>query len=209
MRRFLTLLALFAFSLLPLTAKEKQKKSPLPPSVLEAKTISIIIEPDAGHSLENPMANQTAQKDVEAAILKWGRFQPMLSTQNADLIIVIRKGTGHIADASISDPQNSGRPGSMTPSNDGVPVSDQRSNQPSLDNRPPPTNPGTPTTHGDITNTEDSFLVYDGHAQTPLNLPPIWRYNGVDGLRSHSVPAVDGFRKAVTETEKIAAAKNQ
>jgi hypothetical protein len=31
----------------------------------------------------------------------------------------------------------------------------------------------------------------------------------MDGLRSHSVPAVDAFRKAVTETEKIAAAKNQ
>ena len=197
MRRFLTFLALFPLLLLPLAAKDKQKKSPLPPSVLEAKTISIVIEPDAGHALENPLTNQTAQKDVEAAILKWGRFQPLLSTLNADLIIVIRKGTGHIADATISDPRSNG-----------VPVG-QAGNQPGLDNRPPPTNPGTPTAQGDISNTEDSFLVYDGKTQAPLNSPPIWRYNGMDGLRSHSVPAVDAFRKAVTETEKIAAAKNQ
>jgi len=196
-RRFLTLFTLSAVTLLPLSAKEKQKKSPLPPSVLEAKTISIVTEPDAGHALENPLANQTAQKDVEAAILKWGRFQPLLSTLNADLIIVIRKGTGHIADATISDPRSNG-----------VPVG-QAGNQPGLDNRPPPTNPGTPTAQGDISNTEDSFLVYDGKTQAPLNSPPIWRYNGMDGLRSHSVPAVDAFRKAVTETEKIAAAKNQ
>jgi hypothetical protein len=198
MRRFLTLLALFAFSLLPLAAKEKQKKSPLPLSVLEAKTVSIVIEPDSGRALENPLANQTAQKDVEAAILKWGRFQPMLSTLNADLIIVIRKGTGHIADASLSDPRNNG-----------IPVSAQGGNQPSLTNRPPGTNPETPTPRGDISNTEDSFLVYDGHTQAPLNSPAIWRYNGIDGLRSHSVPAVEAFRKAVAETEKIAAAKQQ
>jgi hypothetical protein len=198
MRRFLTLLALFAFSLSPLAAKEKQKKSPLPLTVLEAKTISIVIEPDAGRSLENPMANQTAQKDVEAAILKWGRFQPMLSTTNADLIIVIRKGTGHLTDASLSNPRN-----------DGIPVSAQAGNQPGLANRPPGTNPDTPTPQGDILNTDDSFVVYEGKTQTPLSSPAIWRYNGMDGLRSHSVPAVDAFRKAVAETEKIAAAKNQ
>jgi hypothetical protein len=209
MRRFLTLLSLVAFSFLPLAAKDKQKKSPLPLSVLEAKTISIVIEPDTGRSLENPMANRTAQKDVEAAILKWGRFQPTLSTMNADLIIVIRKGTGHIADATVSDPRINDRPGSITPSNDGVSVGGQRGNQPSLDNRPPPTNPGTPTTQGEIANTEDSFLVYDGRNQAPLDSRAIWRYNGIDGLRSHSVPAVDAFRKAVAETEKIAAAKNQ
>jgi hypothetical protein len=200
MRRFLTLLALFAFALLPLTAKEKQKKSPLPLSVLDAKTISIVIETDTGHALENPLPNQTAQKDVEAAILKWGRFQPLLSTLNADLIIVIRKGTGHISDASLSDPARSS----------GVPMGGQGGNQPGLSNRPPGTNPETPTPQTDISNTEDLFLVFDGHNQAPLGSQAIWRYNGMDGLRSHSVPAVDAFRKAVAETEKIAAAsKNQ
>ena len=198
MRRFLTLLALFAFSLHPLVAKDKQKKSPLPLTVLDAKTISIVIDPDASHSLEGLAASHTAQRDVEAAILKWGRFQPMPSTTNADLIIVIRKGTGSITDASLSNPRN-----------DGIPVSAQAGNQPGLANRPPGTNSDTPNPQGDSLNNEDSFLVYDGKTQTPLSSPAIWRYNGMDGLRSHSVPAVDAFRKAVAETEKIAAAKNQ
>ncbi len=197
MRRFLTLLALLSVCLIPLVAKEKQKKSPLPLSVLDAKTISIVIEPDTGNSLENSVANQSAQKDVEAAILKWGRFQPLLSTTSADLIIVIRKGTSHMADASISDSRSNG-----------VPVGGQGGNQPGLSNRPPGTNPETPNPQTDLSTTEDSFLVYDGHTPSPLNSPVLWRYSGMDGLRSHSVPAVEAFRKAVAETEKIAA-KNQ
>jgi hypothetical protein len=199
----LTLVATLALSGFA-SAKEKQKKTPLPLTVLNAKTISIIIDPNAGHSVENPLANQAAQKDVEAAILKWGRFQPQLSTQNADLIIVIRKGSGRITDATIPDPRNNRPVGSITPSDDGVSVGGQRGNQPSLSNRPPQTNPETPTSQAEITNPDDSFLVFDGRTQAPLDSPPVWRYIGQDCLRSHSVPAVDAFRKAVAETEKIA-----
>ena len=198
MRRAVTL-TVFATLTIPVltSAKEKQPKSPMPFTVLKAQTIAVVINPDAGRSVRNPQGNETAQRDVETALGNWGRFQTTISYLNADLIIVIRKGTGHIADATISDPRSNG-----------VPVG-QAGNQPGLDNRPPPTNPGTPTAQGDISSTEDSFLVYDGKTQAPLNSPPIWRYNGMDGLRSHSVSAVDAFRKAVTETEKIAAAKNQ
>ncbi|WP_035347838.1 hypothetical protein [Edaphobacter aggregans] len=191
------------------SAKEKQKKSPLPLTVLNAKTISIIIDPQAGRSLENPLANQTAQKDVEAAILKWGRFQPMLSTLNADLIIVLRKGSGRIADATMPDSRSNGRFGSITPSDDGISAGAQRGNQPGLSNRPPQMQPqDTSGPQAEISNPEDSFLVYDGRTNTPLDSPAIWRYIAQDGLRPHSVPAVDAFRKAVAETEKIAASKN-
>jgi hypothetical protein len=191
------------------SAKEKQKKSPLPLTVLNAKTISIIIDPEAGRSIENPLGNQTAQKDVEAAILKWGRFQPMLATQGADLIIVLRKGSGRLTDATIPDPRNNSRPGSITPSDDGISAGGQRGNQPGLSNRPPQMQPqDTSGTQAEISNPEDSFLVYDGRTNAPLDSPAIWRYIAPDGLRPHSVPAVDAFRKAVAETEKIAASKN-
>lgn len=206
-RTALALLATLTISGFTL-AKEKQKKTPLPLTVLNAKTIAVVIDPDAGRSLENPLANQTAQKDVEAALLKWGRFQPQLSTENADLIIVLRKGTGRIADATIPDPQNNNRAGSITPSDNGVSVGGQRGNQPSLSNRPsqlPSQNTSGPQT--EISSPDDSFLVFDGRTQTPLDSPPVWRYLSQDGLRSHSVPAVDAFRKAVAETEK-AASKN-
>ena len=190
-------------------AKDKQKKTPLPLTVLNAKTIAIIIEPEAGRSLENPLGNQTAQKDVEAAILKWGRFQPTVSTLNADLIIVLRKGSGRIADATVPDPRNNDRIGSVTPSTGGIYAGGQSGNQPSLTNRPPQMQPqDTSGTQAEISTPEDSFFVYDGRTEAPLDSPAIWRYVAPDGLRPHSVPAVDAFRKAVTETEKVAASRN-
>jgi hypothetical protein len=63
------LLASFAF------AKEKPK-STLPTYVLQARTVSVIIDPDAGVSLDDPRANEVAQRDVETALLNWRRFQP-------------------------------------------------------------------------------------------------------------------------------------
>ena len=198
MRRFLTLLALFAFSLHPLVAKDKQKKSPLPLTVLDAKTISIVIDPDA-----RSLSRRSRRKPYRSEGCR--SRHPEMGTLPTHALHHERRPhhrhsqrTGSITDASLSNPRN-----------DGIPVSAQAGNQPGLANRPPGTNSDTPTPQGDSLNNEDSFLVYDGKTQTPLSSPAIWRYNGMDGLRSHSVPAVDAFRKAVAETEKIAAAKNQ
>ena len=86
--------ALFAVSLLVTLGFAKDKKTALPAYVLSAKTVAVIIDPSAGISIDNPRANEDAQKDVEAALLSWGRFEPVLSKETADLIIVLRGGTG-------------------------------------------------------------------------------------------------------------------
>ncbi len=65
-------------------AKDKTKHS-LPFYVLHARTVAILVDPDAGVSIDDPRANQVAQKDVETALLNWGRYEPILATQAADL----------------------------------------------------------------------------------------------------------------------------
>src|SRR6202012_5376977 len=80
------------------TGFAKDKKQPLPFTVLQAPTVVVLVDRDAGMLVEAPRANQVAQKDVETAFLNWGRFLPLLSGQPADLIIVVRKGHGHLVD---------------------------------------------------------------------------------------------------------------
>src|SRR6266403_1328604 len=88
----LVLVLLFAS---PIVAGNK-KKVVLPAYVLNARTVVVLIDPNAGISPEAPLANKTAQEDVEKALAKWGRWSPVLDASTADLVIAIRKGSGKI-----------------------------------------------------------------------------------------------------------------
>src|SRR2546430_11051790 len=88
-------------------AKDK-KKALLPADVLEARTVLVIIDPDAGIEAEHSNANRMAREDVEQALMKWGRYSLVMEPQTADLIITVRKGSGKIAQPTIGGvPQNS------------------------------------------------------------------------------------------------------
>ena len=103
----------FAISLIGLLAtcgfaKDKTKNI-LPAYVLQAKTVAVIIDRNAGISIDDPRGNEMAQKDVEAAFLKWGRFEPVSDPKTADLIVMVRKGNGRLMDEALPDiRQNSG-----------------------------------------------------------------------------------------------------
>jgi hypothetical protein len=179
-------------------AKDK-KKAILPTYVLRAQTVAVIIDPTAGFTIDDPRANEVARQDVESALLSWGRYNPILQTNDADLIVVVRKGNGRMVNDTIHDPRQNNRQGSVIPADNGGSISGQHGTP-----GPPQPSP-EPTPQMDIGQTEDSFVVYEGGGDRPLDRAPAWRYIAKDGLMPHSVPAVDAFRKAVADAEKAAA----
>lgn len=178
----------------------------MPPYILTAHTVSVIIDPEAGESVTDPRANQIAQKDVETALLKWGRFEPVIGTPTADLIIVIKKGRSKIVDQTIPDARQNNRAGVINPTDNGISIGAQRGRQPGMPDSSQ--QPGMPSpSQTEIGNGDDSFIVYDGKADRPLDGAPAWKLVTRDCLRSHDVPAVDEFRKAIAEAEKAAGKK--
>lgn len=199
-------------------ARNKQK-APLPFDVLHAQTVSVIIDLNAGESLDDPRANEVAQRDVETALLNWGRYQPILDGRSADLIIVVRRGTGKMAGGTVHDPRQGRRPVAIDPMDNGVDVGMQRGQPPPYAGDIPDASQGSPIPNqggspidqvphpqAEIGNavSEDSFLVYRGKIDNPLESSPVWRYVGKDCLKPHDVPAVDAFHKAVVEADQAA-----
>ena len=73
---------------------------------------------------------------------------------------------------------------------------------------PPLTDPGIdgpqsgPRVSNEVGPSEDTFEVYRGGVQTPLDAPAVWRYIAKDCLRPPKVSAVEEFRKAIADAEK-------
>jgi hypothetical protein len=220
MKRHLSaLVTVVLLAVVPVLAKSKDKT--LPPYILQAHTVAVVIDPSAGIDPEDPRANEVAQKDVETALLNWGRFLPVISSAEADMIIVIRRGHGRLVDATITDPRQNNRAGVINPTDNGIGVGAQHGPQPGLggdsgvrypqggnpQSGAPSPQPSTPTPQLEVGGGDDWFTVYEGKVAKPLNGTPGWRYTAPDGLRPHGVPAVEEFKRAVAAADKAAAAK--
>jgi hypothetical protein len=194
--------ALFAVLLLTLPLVAKNKKKPtLSDLILKAQTVYVVIQPEAGEPLTDPTANRTAEDAVEKAIMKWGRFSLVPGPQTADLIIAVRKG--HAAGPMIRNSPADDRPVVIQPGEAGTRVGGQRGRPPDLSDPGlgGPTNRG-PQISNQIGSSEDSFEVYMGGVEYPLDAPPLWRYRAKDALQSPRVDAVEQFRKAIDEAEQ-------
>jgi hypothetical protein len=139
--------------------------------------------------------------------LKWGRFQTVLSTAEADIVIVVHKGTGKLADATVNDPRENRRGGSITNTDGAVAVGVQHGQPPPQPGDSPQPQMPPPELHpqAEVGSRDDSFVVYQGHTNEPTNSVLAWRYVHKNALHSHDVPAVDEFRKAVEAAAKQAA----
>lgn len=177
-------------------AKDKQV---LPNYVLQAHTVAVMIQPDAGEPVANPTLNRTVQENVEKALSQWGRFQLVTDAQFADLVIAVRKG--HANGPTISNSPTDNRPVTIQQGAGNTRVGVQQG-QPSDVTYPLPGQPTGPRPGNEIGGTEDSFEVYQGKVRYPLDAAPLWRYRGNDVLNESHVRAVEKFRKAVAEAEK-------
>jgi hypothetical protein len=180
---------------------DNKKKDTLPAEVLDARTFVVLVDPDAGMSTSAPLANKTAQEDVEKALTKWGRLQPVLIGNTADLVITVRKGNGKIVQPTVSGEPPNDRPVVVQPSDNGIHLGVQQGRPP--DSVQPPPGDTAPGLGGEVGATEDTFLVYRGStASAALEHAPVWRYVAKNGLRSPDVPAVAEFRKAIEAAVK-------
>jgi hypothetical protein len=211
-RKFLALAAVILFCVLA-AAKDK-KKAVLPADILHAETALVIVDPEAGVDAANPNANRAARQAVEDALNRWGRFRLVQEGFTADLVIVVRKGNGKIAQTTIGGTPINGIPplsvGSTTSPTQTTTRAGGRWGDPGA-NDPSSTQPAVPRPQVEAGSSQDMFAVYRGKkddpTSSPLEAPAVWRYSAKDALALPSVPAVEAFHKLVLESEKQLASK--
>jgi hypothetical protein len=183
-----------------------KKKVLLPSDILQARTVLVLVDPDAGTSMTDPRANRTAQEDVEKALLQWGRLTPVMEAQTADLVITVRKGNGKTVNPTVGGIPPNDRPVILEGDNSVIRIGGQKGHP--ADTTEPRVGDNTgPTPRTEAGPVEDVFEVYRGGVGSSLDNAPVWRYMAKGALRSPSVPAVEAFRKAVEEAEKQQKAK--
>ena len=202
--RLSSLLLLVAMVATPAVAKNK-KKSSLPEYVLRATTVLVVVSPDAGEPLDQPMANSTARENVEKALMEWGRFRPVVDGQESDLVIAVRTGSGRMVRPTMKGGPIDNRPGVAQPTDGGIRIGGQQGHPPLNDPGMEPQ--GGPRVTNEVGPSEDMFEVYRGGISDPLNSSAVWRYIAKDCLRAPQVSAVEEFRKAIAEAEKPQAPK--
>src|SRR5262249_24721896 len=200
MTRRLALVLLTALLLSCAVLAKKKTKQELSDLVLNAQTVYVVIHPDASEPITNPAENRTALQTVENALTRWGRFRLVMAPQTADLIIAIRKG--HANGPAIANSPADDRPVILQPTDGNGPIGAEQRRPPGLsDPRLGPQDRG-PQIRNEIGSSEDSFELYMGGIERPLDAPTVWRYMGKNALDMPSVAAVLQFQKAIDESEK-------
>jgi hypothetical protein len=186
-----------------LTIAGAKKKDELPAYVLKARTVAVLIDPDAGVSVNSPLANKKAQEDVEQALMKWGRFKFVPDPKSADLVIVVRKGSGKVVQPTIGGLPTNDRPVIVQQTDNSIRLGGQQGRAPGAPQQPMPqeTNPSPQMEPG---SPDDMFSVYAGQGDNTsfASRPAVWRYSNKNALRSPDVPAVTEFRRAIEASEK-------
>ena len=197
--RLSSLVLLAALLAVPAHAKDK-KKSSLPEDVLRATTVQVVVSPNAGEPLDQPMSNATARENVEKALMQWGRLRLVTDGEESDLVIAVRTGNGKAVRPTIKGGPIDQRPGTAQTTDSSIRIGGHQGQPPPLSG--PSGEQNGPHISNEVGPSEDTFEVYRGGGQYPLDAPAVWRYIAKDCLREPGVTAVEEFRKAIAEAEK-------
>lgn len=199
-----------------MASAKKKEKVYLPDFVLKAQTVLVVILPDAGEPMNDPFANRKAQEEVEKALMKWGRYRLALDTNTADLVIGVRKGTGQAASPTINGGPVDTRPGTVETTDDQIRIGGQHGRPPSTTQAGDASGIGGQSAPNDrphrgveVGAENDTFMVFQGGVQYPVDNAAVWKYIAKDGLKPPGVAAVEQFRKAIEESQKAATQKQQ
>ena len=203
-----TLILLLLVAVLSPFAGAKDKAKILPAQVVHARTILVVIDPDAGEPVTDPGANRTAREDVEKALMQWGRFHLVMESSTADLVLSVRKGTGRNVVPTVNGGPIDDRPVILQPNGDGgIRIGGQHGRPPDLTTGQ--TTGGGPRLGTEVGASEDTMALYFGGVEYPLDSAPLWRYTAKDALHPPKIAAIDQLRKDIAETEKALQAKKK
>ncbi len=152
-------------------AQKKEKKPIFPAWLTQARYVYVTTmygDPFSAN-LRMPAEDRQAVADVGEALRKWGRFTQVYRPEQADVILLVRKGRA--AEATLGGTISTGDPQRGT-SKDAVLGSEA----------------GSP---------EDALLVYDARLGT--DAPAALKYMMKGGLNAPDVKLVAKFRKQVEE----------
>ena len=196
-------------TLVRVTRANEKEKTYLPDVVVKAETVLVVILPGGGEPINDPSASQKAKEEVEKALMKWGRYRLALDKNWADLVIGVRKGTGKTVAPTINGGSVDKSPGTIETTNDSVRIGVQRGRPPAVSQEDSPSGPVR--TGGEVGAENDMFEVFLGGMDIayPVDNAPVWKYIAKDGLKPPRVAAIQEFRKAVEESEKAAAQRQQ
>ena len=196
-----------------MASAKKKEKAYLPDYVWKAQRVLVVILPDSGESVDAPNANRKTQEEVEKAFMKWGRYRLVQEASQADLVVGVRKGTGKIANQTVSGGPVDSRPATIETTDNQVRIGVQQGHPTDVtqDGTPPGMNGPNDRAHTgmQVGAEDDVFKVFQGGVPYPVDNAPVWNYVSKDGLKPPGMAAVEQFRKAVEESEKAAAQKQQ
>lgn len=192
-------------------AAKKKEKQVLPDTVLRAQTVLVVIQPDAKEPLTEANANLKAQKAVEEALMKWGKFRLALDTTTADIVISVQKGTGKAMSPTISGGPVDSRPVDVEGDASQIRIMGQKGHPDTTSISTNDPNPNARAQTGtQAGGSEDVLRLFIGGAvEYPLDYPPVWMYSRKDALKGPEMAAVAELKKVFEESERVAAEREK